>query len=126
MGVGSGFMSFARGWNRYVSGIGHKIKGGATYYWNGGDNPSVEDWESLKGRIEGWQEYYYGSDLMDAGKQSMGSGVGEMWDGIVGEDEEAPEAGSAPYDGVGGAPPTSQGAPDAGPTAGPDEEQESE
>ena len=123
MGVGSGFMSFARGWNRYASGIGHKIKGGAKYYWNGGDNPSVDDWESLTGRIEGGQEYYYGSDLMDAGKQSMGSGIGEMWEGIVGEDEE--ESGAAPYDGVGGAPPVSQGA-GAGPTGGPEEQEDSE
>ncbi len=130
MGIGSGFMNFARGWNRYASGIGHKIKGGAKYYWNGGDHPSVDDWESMVGRIEGGQEYYYGKDLTDAGEQGMGSGIGEMWDGIAGE--PAPARGSESDDGAGGAGPSSQGGgasgggADAGPIAGPEAEPEPE
>src|SRR4029077_18608550 len=105
-----------------------EVAGGAKYYWNGGDHPSIDDNESLVGRIEGGQEYYYGSDLINAGKTSLGSGVGQRGDSVVGNDEDEPNPSATPYDGVGGAPPTGSdaGAPVAGPMCGPDDDSEAE
>ncbi len=126
MGFGDDFMEMAHGWNRYVSGFGHEIAGGAEYMWNGGSvldpdkQPAVDDAACLQGRIEGGMEYNYGGELKDSGKQSMGTGIGGMgrdiWGGITGLFSGGDSSGGAA--GAGGAPPVSAAGSSSGSGAG--------
>jgi hypothetical protein len=86
-------MDVAHGWNRWCTGVYHEGVGAAKYLWNGGDHPSVDDDDSMRGRMEGGDEYQEGENWSASGRGLMNQGVRGMgrsiWDGITGGDSGA-------------------------------------
>ena len=84
MGFGDSFMDFAHGFNRTVRGVYHEGAGAVGYWWNGGDNPSVDNADCFEGRMSAAAEYEEGENWSRSGQHLMGQGIGGMWDNSVG------------------------------------------